>query len=114
VYHRSPLYSFGYAALFRGVLKAGFLRHSLHELVQLNTDGAIARFYRPREWHELSAACGFEIEQQWIMGQKSEVILLPAGRLKDAVTKAVPDAVTRFITNTCRQGSFLITRLRKA
>lgn len=114
VYHRSALYSYGYAALLRGVVRGGFRRHSLHELLQLNTDGALARFYQPREWRELTTSCGFVIEQEWVMGQKSEVILLPAGRVKDVMTNLIPDAWTRFITNTCRQGSFLITRLRKA
>jgi SAM-dependent methyltransferase len=113
IYHRSWLYTYFYTALLRGVFGRGFLRHSLHELLQLNTDGAIARFYSRPEWASLVTANGFSIEHVRIMGQKSEVILLPAGPLKNAVTRLVPDAFTRFITNTCHQGSFLITTLRK-
>lgn len=113
VYHRSWLYTYVYTALLRGVLQGGFLKHSLHELVQLNTDGAIARFYRPDEWRALAERCGFAVASERIMGQKSEVILLPPSRVKQAITAIVPDAITRFVTNACRQGSFLITTLNK-
>ena len=113
VYHRSALYTYVYTALLRGVLQGGFLKHSLHELVQLNTDGAIARFYLPDEWRSLVERCGFSVDREWIMGQKSEVVLLPPGRVKQAITSLVPDALSRFITNQCRQGSFLITTLSK-
>lgn len=113
VYHRSALYTLVYAALLRGILGGGFRRHSLHELLQLNTDGAIARFYRRGEWRTLVEARGFVLDDEWVMGQKSEVLLLPAGRVKDWLMKSVPDQLTRFITNACRQGSFLITTIRK-
>ena len=114
VYHRSFVYTFIYTALLRGILGGGFRRHSLHELLQLNTDGAIARFYRPGEWRSLVERCGFVVEGEWVMGQKSEVLLLPAGRVKHLAMRWVPDWLTRVVTNTWRQGSFLITTIRKA
>lgn len=113
VYHRSLLYAYVYAGLFRGILAGGLLRHTLHELLQLNTDGAIARFYRRNEWRRLIEARGFVIEDERVMGQKSEVVLWPAGRIKNRFMKVVPDALSRFVTNTCRQGSFLVTTIRK-
>lgn len=113
VYHRSWWYTYVYTALLRGVLRGGFFKHSLHELLQLNTDGAIARFYRPEEWRALIEGSGFAIEQQRIMGQKSEVILLPPGRVKAGLVRLIPDQLTRLVTNTCRQGSFLITTISK-
>ncbi len=113
VYHRSWLYTYVYTGLLRGVLQAGFLRHNLHELFQLNTDGAIARFYRADEWVALAERCGFAVDHLQVMGQKSEVVLLPAGRLKNALTRLVPDTLSRVVTNRLRQGSFLVTRLRK-
>ena len=114
VYHRSFVYTFIYTALFRGILGGGFRRHSLHELLQLNTDGAIARFYRPSEWRSLVERCGFAVEGEWVMGQKSEVLLLPAGPVKHLAMRWVPDWLTRVVTNTLRQGSFLITTIRKS
>jgi ubiquinone/menaquinone biosynthesis C-methylase UbiE len=113
VYHRSWLYTYVYTGLLRGVLQAGLLRHNLHELLQLNTDGAIARFYRADEWVALVERCGFAVDQLRIMGQKSEVVLLPAGRLKNALMRVIPDPLSRLVTNRLRQGSFLVTRLRK-
>ena len=114
VYHRSFLYTYVFTALFRGLLGGDFLRtHSLHELVQVHTDGAIARFYRSSEWKALIESKGFVLENEWIKGQKSEVVPLPPGRLKNLVMEATPNALARFITNTCRQGSFLITLIRK-
>ena len=113
VYHRSWLYTYVYTGLLRGVFQAGLLRHNLHELLQLNTDGAIARFYQADEWLALVRSCGFEVEHLQVMGQKSEVVLLPAGPIKNALTRVVPDTWSRFVTNSLRQGSFLVTRLRK-
>jgi SAM-dependent methyltransferase len=113
VYHRSALYTLVYAALLCGIFGGGFRRHSLHELLQLNTDGAIARFYRRGEWRTLVEARGFGVDDERVMGQKSEVLLLPAGRIKDWLMKFVPDQLTRFVTNACGQGSFLITAIRK-
>ena len=55
----------------------------------------------------------FVLEDLCVKGQKSELFPLPAGSFKDAAMKFVPNAMSRFILNTCRQGSFLISRLRK-
>ncbi|MCB1275578.1 class I SAM-dependent methyltransferase [Prosthecobacter sp.] len=115
VYHRSFLYHYIATGLFRGILQGGFFKgRSLHELEQLHTDGAIARFYRPAEWRALIESMGFVLEMETIKGQKSEVFLLPASKFKDWLMARAPNAVSRFITNACRQGSFLITTIRKA
>jgi ubiquinone/menaquinone biosynthesis C-methylase UbiE len=115
VYHRSFLYHYIATGLFRGILQGGFFKgHTLHELEQLNTDGAIARFYTPGEWAELVRSRGFNVERTLIKGQKSEVFLLPASKFKDRLMALTPNAFSRFITNTCRQGSFLITTIHKA
>lgn len=114
VYHRSFLYFQIFTGLFRGILCGGFLKtRSLHELVQIYTDGAIARFYRPGEWRALIESKGFALEMESIKGQKSEIFPLPASKFKDAIMKLMPNAVSRFVTNTLRQGSFLITTIRK-
>lgn len=114
VYYRSFLYHYITTGLFRGILQGGFFKgRTIHELEQLHTDGAIARFYTRQEWAELARSKGFEIDEVKIKGQKSEVFLLPASRFKDTLMNLTPDALCRFITNTCAQGSFLITTLRK-
>ncbi len=114
VYHRSFLYAWIVTALIRGVLMGGFLkRRSVHELIQLHTDGAIARFYKASEWRALVESKGFKVNQEWIMGQKSELFPIPASKFKDQLMALVPNAVCRFVTNTLRQGSFIITTIQK-
>ena len=114
VYHRSFLYYYIFNALFRGVLAGGFLRtRSLHELIQLHTDGALARYYRPSEWTSLVTRQGFMLDSLRVKGQKSELFPLPPSLLKAALMKATPNVISRFFLNMCRQGSFLMTSLRK-
>ncbi len=115
VYHRSFLYYYIFTGLFRGILRGGFLKtRSLHELVQIHTDGAIARFYRPQEWRDLVKSKGFTVDDLQIRGQKSEIFPLPPSRIKEGLMKLTPNSLSRFFTNTCRQGSFLITTIRKS
>jgi ubiquinone/menaquinone biosynthesis C-methylase UbiE len=114
VYHRSFYYTYIFTAFLRGVLAGGFRKaKSIHELLQLTTDGAIARFYLPKEWQDLVESKGFTVEQARAVGQKSEFLPLPAGGLKNMLMKLVPDVLSRFLLNTLWQGSFLITTLRK-
>ncbi len=114
VYHRSFLYYYITTALIRGILAGGFFRgKSLHDLVQLHTDGAIARFYRPWEWQSLISKHGFHLIDQRIKGQKSEIFPIPASKLKGRLMDITPNCISRFILNTCRQGSFLITTIQK-
>ena len=46
-------------------------------------------------------------------GNKSEFIPLLNGKLKRAVTRLIPDVFTRFLTNRCRMGGFLVSKLEK-
>jgi ubiquinone/menaquinone biosynthesis C-methylase UbiE len=113
VYHRSFLYYYIFNGFFRGVLAGGFLKTpSLHRLVQLSTDGAIARFYSIEEWTKLVSPY-FKVSKVLIKGQKSEIIPLPAGRIKNGITKIVPDSLARLVLNSGKQGSFVITQLEK-
>ena len=115
VYHRSFFYFYIFSGFFRGVLSGGFLKtRSLHELVQLHSDGAIARLYRPAEWRSLVESKGFTLTDQRIKGQKSELFPLPASRFKNHLMALMPNSLSRFITNRCRQGSFLITTIHKS
>lgn len=113
VYHRSFLYYYIFNGFFRGILAGGlFKAKSLHRLVQLSTDGAIARFYSIEEWRSLVSPY-FQVTNIQIKGQKSEIIPLPAGRLKNGLTKLIPDAFSRLVLNTFKQGSFIICHVEK-
>lgn len=113
VYHRSFFYYYIFNGIFRGIL-GGELRKagSLHKLIQLKTDGAIARFYTVTEWRALVGKY-FVLEDLCIKGQKSELFPLPASPLKDKLVRLTPDAVCRFVLNTLRQGSFMISIVRR-
>src|SRR5439155_20148786 len=109
VYHRSFLCYYIFNGFFRGLIGGGLLKvDSLHRLVQLHTDGAIARFYSAREWRSL-------VEKYFVLGdlpnkgQTSELFPLPACFLKEAVMDATPNTLCRLVLNTLRQGSFLIS-----
>jgi len=38
---------------------------------------------------------------------------MPGGTLKDFIVGTIPNSCSRFFTNQCRWGSFLVTRLLK-
>jgi ubiquinone/menaquinone biosynthesis C-methylase UbiE len=76
------------------------------------TDGAIMRFYTPRQWRAATDNL-FNIDSIQIYGLKTDVILIPHGRLKSLVESVVPDALTRFFTNRLEFGSFLVAQMRK-
>jgi SAM-dependent methyltransferase len=114
VYHRNFWNYYIYSGFFGGVVKRHLLRsRSLHEVRQAEIDGAIARFYTVPEWRSLVSEF-FTVDDVRIMGSKSELIPLPAGGLKNAAMKALPDAAGRFFTNNCRLGTFLVSTMRKA
>jgi SAM-dependent methyltransferase len=113
VYHRSWWHYYVVCGLLKGVIQGKMSRHeSLHHVSQAAIDGAIARFYLPREWRAATDGL-FKIESIQIYGLKADVIPLPHGRLKSLVEAMVPDAFARFLTNRLRMGSFLVAHMRK-
>jgi len=113
VYHRNWWNFFVVAGALKG-LAQGQLKHlgNIHNIAQGATDGAIARYYRPNEWHEITRGL-FEIERFRVLGLKNDVIPLPPGKLKSLAERALPNALTRALTNTMRVGSFLVAQMRK-
>lgn len=114
VYHRS----FWNYRVFSGLV-AGFARghlfrtKSFHEASQLMTDGAIARFYTISEWKTL-VSDRFEVEEVQILGSKTGLIPLPAGAVKKAVMRLIPNSLSKFLNTKMRLGTFLFSTLRKA
>ena len=113
VYHRGWWNYYAVGFLIRGLILGGILKHgSLHRSVQSDTDGALARYYSPSSWANLVQDL-FILDYVKIMGSKSEIILLPRGNMKNFVMKMAPNKITRFMTNKCQMGSFLISSLTK-
>jgi ubiquinone/menaquinone biosynthesis C-methylase UbiE len=113
VYHRS-VWTYYITGAVVALLRGDALRaESLHSVVQRFTDGAIARYYSVREWRRLISEF-FPVNEIRIMGQKTDLIPLPAGRLKAMIMGVIPDSLSRFITNRCGLGGLLVSRVVKS
>jgi ubiquinone/menaquinone biosynthesis C-methylase UbiE len=113
VYHRT-WWAYYFSALLRGMLRGQLKTHgNLHRVAQAATDGAIARYYTPSEWREISRGL-FDIESIWIYGLKAEILPFPPGRSKRLAESCIPDAFGRLLTNRLRLGSFLVAEMRRA
>ena len=113
VYHRA-WWSYYLSAVLHGVVRGQLKRYrNLHEVAQAATDGAIARYYTPYEWGEVSKGL-FDIEAIRIYGLKTEILPFPAGRSKTLFERFIPDAFGRLVTNHLRLGSFLVADMRRA
>jgi SAM-dependent methyltransferase len=113
VYHRSWWNYYLVGGLFHGILRGQLFRTgSLHKVVQGATDGALARYYSARDWRELVSEF-FDVDRICVYGSKAELVPLPAGGLKRAVVRMLPAGLARFLTNTCRGGSFLVSALSR-
>lgn len=114
VYHRNPWNFYVIGGLFRGLLQGEFLKAgSLHNIIQQSTDGALARYYGAAEWEDFVSPF-FDVEDVRIFGNKAEIIPLPGGSIKAGVMSLIPNQMSRFLTNQCRLGSFLVSVLRKS
>jgi len=113
VYHRNFWNYYIMAGLFQGIIKGDLLKtKSLHKTMQRYTDGALARFYSISEWKELVHEY-FTVESIEIFGGKAEVVPLPAGKVKKIVISLIPNALSRFLTNRCQMGSFIVSKHKK-
>lgn len=113
VYHRSFWKYYVEGGLVRGLLQGKLFQHSsIDEIVQEASDGAIARYYTPKEW--LKLCCGlFQVEDFLVFGQKTDLILLPPGPVKNVLARLLPDSFARLFINQLRFGSFLVVRMKK-
>ena len=112
VYHRTLWEYYVQGALLAVLSGQAFKPAALHESIQRRTDGAMARYYKCSEWRELVSDL-FSVKKIRIYGKKTELVPLPAGKVKDRLVGLVPNSFSRFLTNKCRWGSFLVSTLVK-
>jgi hypothetical protein len=55
----------------------------------------------------------FDVESIDIYGLKSDIVLLPYGRLKQFCMRLLPDSLARFMTRRLRMGSLLVATMGK-
>jgi len=114
VYHRSFWNYYVFSGLFAGVFKGYLLRsRSLHKTRQKMIDGAIARYYTMREWDALVRDL-FTVKDTLILGSKTELVPLPAGKIKKVILNAIPNSISRTLTSRMKMGMFLVSTLRKS
>lgn len=112
VYYRS-LWTYYMAGAVLAILGGKFPSiDAIHKSKQLATDGAMARFYAPRDWRRLTSGL-FDVQSIRIYGQKEALIFLPGGQFKESVLHLIPNALTRFLSTNCRMGSFLVSEIKK-
>lgn len=113
IYHRGWWNYYVIGTIFRGILKGGFLKYgSLHNVMQANTDGAIARYYTTKEWRS-ALEKNFVIEDMFVCGSKTDLLPLPAGKIKNFLMRLLPNPLNRFLTRRLKYGSFLVSVFRK-
>lgn len=112
VYYRS-WWSYCIVGLLRGVLSGNiFKTGSLSKVVQSYTDGAIARYYTFPEWrNEVSPY--FSIDRMFVLGPKTDVLIIPSGRIKKFLKKLMPKWLSNFLTRHLRMGVFLFSEITK-
>ncbi len=111
VYHRG-WWNYYVVGFLRGIVSGTLLQtRSLHTSIQLQTDGAIARYYSKRDWRALAQSIGFGCRQTGIFGPKSDVLPLPASAFKNVLRRVLPDFFSRFLTHTLSMGGFLVSEL---
>jgi ubiquinone/menaquinone biosynthesis C-methylase UbiE len=113
VYYRNWWNYYFVYGFYYGILRGDLFRtRSLAATLQRWTDGAIARYYTAREWKKLVGDL-FEVKRLFVCGSKSTIVPIPPGRIKNFLMRIIPDAFTRFLSNRCRMGTFLVTVLVK-
>ncbi len=113
VYHRNFWSYQIFAGLFAGIFQGHLFRTgSLHKTRQKIIDGAIARYYTINEWKDLIGDL-FAVKEVNVFGSKTELIPLPAGKVKNAVMSGIPNSLSRLLTSRMRMGMFLVTNLER-
>ncbi len=113
VYHRSFWSYWLIAGLLGGISYGHLLKtKSFHKTSQMMTDGAIARLYTSHEWKSLVSDL-FEVKEVKVLGSKSGLVPLPAGRMKKGLMFLIPDGASRFLNSHMRLGTYLFSTLRK-
>jgi ubiquinone/menaquinone biosynthesis C-methylase UbiE len=114
VYHRGWWNYYLVHFLFHGIIRGRFLKHkSLANIVQDNTDGAIARYYSIKSW-KVATNRFLPVKHVFISGNRADLFPIPSGKVKSFLIKITPNIFLRFLLSNFKMGSFLISELKKS
>lgn len=112
VYYRS-WWSYYLAGSLLGIFKGYFFNgKTIHQINQLKTDGALARYYTLASWRQF-VKDKFDIRRLETLGNKGDIIPLPGSKVKSVMEHLIPLALTKWSLNNFRMGSFLICEMVK-
>ncbi len=112
VYYRG-WWNYYICGTLEGLVSGNLLKtESLNKSVQLHTDGALARYYSKQDWFRVAKPLFGKVSVS-TCGPKSDIIPLPAGKLKNFVSSLLPLSLSRFLTGDLDMGGFLVSRLEK-
>lgn len=112
VYHKAFVPWYVYDGFLRGVLQGRRWKYgSTASVVQSITDGALARYYTRHAWSEVTRGL-FQVKELGVYGNRGEALPIPAGRLKERLTAAIPRRWFSFFLTQLRQGRLLYSRLQ--
>ena len=114
VYHQSVWNTFVRGWLYYGLLKGGFFKgKNVHQLIQENTDGALARYYTltglAMELNDM-----FQIRKTTLLGNKMQLVPMKYGPLKERLSALIPNSFGRWITNRPFFGYMVVVTCNKA
>jgi len=113
VYHKSLWNTFVRGWLYYGLIKGGlFNGHDANKLIQLNTDGALARYYTTLELQEELGAM-FELTRVDYLGNRMQLLPLPGGPIKEFLANFIPKGIGRWITNRPFFAYMMVAKCKK-
>jgi len=105
VYHRNSIWFKVHYVLIRGVLMGELLHLTPQEIANKYCDGHIAKFYTAAEFKAKLRPYCKQVTAS-VYGQKSDLWLLPASRIKNLLIRLTPNSFAGLVTR--KVGGFLL------
>ena len=113
VYHKSLWHYYIVNGLIRGLFLGEIFKYgSISNIMQIHTDGAIARYYTKRGFKSMISK-RLKILRFRVFGHKLEILPLPYSRFKLFVSRLIPNWIARTFLCLLESGMLLVIDLEK-